>query len=46
MIFNLLNEIKNAESALDNRHCVAALAWAESMKRHHVCVTIVNVTNF
>ena len=36
---------KNAESALANRHCIAALAWVEYMKRHYVHVTIVNVTN-
>ena len=38
--------LRNAESTLANRHCIAALAWAERVKRHHVRVTIVNVTNF
>ena len=33
---------KNAESALANRQCIA---WSERMKCHHICVTIVNVTN-
>ena len=37
---------KNTESALANRHCIAALVWAERVKHHHVRVTIVNVTNF
>ena len=37
---------KNAESAFANRYCIAALAWAEHVKRHHIRVTIVNITKF